>query len=36
MTIIKILFSLLLCVPLTVVAYQLLKKLVDELYKYRS
>ena len=35
MTIIKVLFSLLLCVPLSLVAYQFLKKLVDELYKNR-
>ena len=35
MIVIKILFSLLLCVPLTLVAYQFLKKLVDELYKNR-
>mgnify|MGYP003305802853 CR=1 FL=1 len=35
MTIIRILFSALLCVPITFLAYHFLKKLVDELYKNR-
>jgi len=36
MTVVKIMFSLLLCVPLSYLAYHFLKKLVDELYKNRS
>ncbi len=33
MTLIKIMFSLLLCVPVAIVAYEFFKRLVDELYK---
>ncbi len=36
MTIIKIMFSLLLCVPISIVAYQFFKHLVEELYKNKS
>lgn len=33
MTIIKIMFSLLICFPLVVLGYRFLKKLVEQLYK---